>query len=48
MEKVKINLGKSYERQSKKAQSMLCRHDFYEIKNLLISKNNLKKGLTNK
>lgn len=48
MEKVKIDFGKSYEKQSKKAQSMLCRHDFYEIKNLLIFKNNLKKELTNK
>ena len=48
MEKVKIDFGKSYERQSKKAKSMLCKHDFYEIKNLLIFKNNLKKELTNK
>ena len=47
MEKVKIDFGKSYERQSKKAKSMLCKHDFYEIKNLLIFKNNLKKALTN-
>ena len=48
MEKVKVDFGKSYKRQSKKAKSMLCEHDFYEIKNLLIFKNNLKKGLTNK
>ena len=48
MEKVKIDFGKSYERQSKKAKSMLCKRDFYEIKNLLIFKNNLKKELTNK
>lgn len=36
MEKVKIDFGKDYEKQSKKTQSMLCKHDFYEIKNLLI------------
>ena len=48
MEKVKIDFGKSYEKQSKKAKLMLCKHDFYEIKNLLIFKNNLKKELTNK
>lgn len=48
MEKVMINFSKSYKMQSKKAKSMLCEHDFYEIKNLLFFKNNLKKVLTNK
>lgn len=43
MEKVKIDFSKKYKEQSEKAKSMLCKNDFYEIKNLLIFKNNLKK-----
>ena len=37
-----------YEAKMKEVKEKFCRHDFYEIKNLLIFKKNFKKALTNK
>ena len=48
MAKVLVDFGKCYEGQTKEVKEKFCRHDFYEIKNLLIFKKNLKKALTNK
>ena len=45
MAKVLVDFGRCYEEQTKEVKEKLCRHDFYEIKNLLIFK---KKVLTNK
>ena len=48
MAKVLVDFGKCYEGQTKEVKEKFCRHDFYEIKNLLIFKKNFKKVLTNK
>ena len=48
MAKVFVDFGKCYEKQTKEVKEKFCRHDFYEIKNLLIFKKNFKKVLTNK
>ena len=46
MTKVLVDFGKCYEEQTKEVKEKLCKHDFYEIKNLLIFKENFKKALT--
>ena len=48
MAKVLVDFGKCYEEQTKEIKEKFCKHDFYEIKNLLIFKENFKKVLTNK
>ena len=48
MAKILVDFGKCYEEQTKEVKEKFCRHDFYEIKNLLIFKKNFKKALTNK
>ena len=48
MAKVLVDFGKCYEEQTKEVKEKFCRHDFYEIKNLLIFKKKFKKALTNK
>ena len=48
MVKVLVDFGKCYEEQTKEVKEKFCRHDFYEIKNLLIFKKKFKKALTNK
>ena len=48
MAKVFVDFGKCYEKQTKEVKEKFCRHDFYEIKNLLIFKKNFTKVLTNK
>ena len=48
MAKVLVDFGKCYEEQTKEVKEKFCKHDFYEIKNLLIFKENFKKVLTNK
>ena len=48
MAKVLVDFGKCDEGQTKEVKEKFCRHDFYEIKNLLIFKKNFKKALTNK
>ena len=48
MAKVLVDFGKCYEEQTEEVKEKFCRHDFYEIKNLLIFKKNFKKALTNK
>ena len=48
MAKVLIDFGKRYEEQTKEVKEKFCKHDFYEIKNLLNFKKRLKKVLTNK
>ena len=45
MAKIVVDFNKCYEEQTKEVKEKFCRHDFYEIKNLLIFK---KKVLTNK
>ena len=47
MAKVLIDFGKCYEEQTKEVKEKFCKHDFYEIKNLLNFKKRLKKVLTN-
>ena len=48
MAKILVDFGKCYEEQTKEIKEKFCRHDFYEIKNLLIFKKKFKKALTNK
>ena len=47
MAKVLVDFSKYYEEQTKEVKEKFCRHDFYEIKNILIFKENFKKVLTN-
>ena len=43
MTKILIDFGKCYAEQTKEVKEKLCRHDFYEIRNLLIFKKILKR-----
>ena len=46
MAKILVDFGKYYEEQTKEVKEKICKHDFYEIKNLLIFKKKFKKVLT--
>lgn len=41
-----LNFNKPYEKQDTKSKKKICKHDFYEIKSLLIFKEKLKKAKT--
>lgn len=42
MMKATINFGKPYEKQTEEVKAMICKHDFYEVANLLGFKKRLK------
>lgn len=42
MMKATINFNRPYEKQTEEVKAMLCRHDFYEVANLLGFKKRLK------
>ena len=45
MAKVLVDFGKCCEEQTKEVKEKFCRHDFYEIKNLLIFKKKFQKSI---